>query len=165
MATTLDEREQARKCGVDLDFEDAMLREWGGEDFEDLGGETAPVVVPPETVPQSSSNNNSSPSKVVDLEFENQMMQFLGTEVAESKGYFMPRSWLFDQEAEVLLRVDDASSSGGTLVHTFKRNGNNQAIVHDKHPYVAAIHLLRNASPNTEIYLPFPFVTDPHFLR
>ena len=44
MATTLDEREQARKCGVDLDFEDAMLREWGGEDFEDLGGETAPVA-------------------------------------------------------------------------------------------------------------------------
>eukprot|EP00978_Attheya_sp_CCMP212_P009745 scaffold23195_cov51-Attheya_sp.AAC.1 len=88
----------------------------------------------------------SSVPLVVDLELEDRMLHDFGTDVAECQVYFMPRSWIFSQTSEVTLDASDLP----TIVHTFPRDISYQAIVHDKHPYVALVYLLAHAEQNSQ---------------
>lgn len=45
-------------------------------------------------------------------------------------------------------------------VHTHERNIRDEAVLHDRHPFVAVIHLLRNAEISSTVYLSAPFLTD-----
>jgi hypothetical protein len=100
----------------------------------------------------------SSVPLVVDLELEDRMLHELGTDVAENQGYFMPRSWIFSQRSEVTLDASDLA----TIVHTFPQDISYQAIVHDKHPYVALVYL--HAEQNSQVYVSIPYFTD-HYAR
>lgn len=169
--TTPEQREAAQRAGIDLDFEDAMLRELGGEEYQHVVpvDESKPATRSPSrdraiftvaTIRPNPSNLASSVPVVVDLELEDRLLHELGTDVAENQGYFMPRSWMFSQNSEVTLDASDLP----TIVHTFLRDTSYRAIVHDKHPFVALVHLLAHAEQNSQVYVSIPYCTDLHFI-
>jgi hypothetical protein len=160
--TTPQHREAARRAGIDLDFEDAMLRELGEGEYQHVGG-SQPAGHANYTSAMARPNPSTLVSSVplaVDLELEDRMMHEFGTDVAENQGYFMPRSWVFSQKSEVTLDASDLP----TIVHTFSRDTSYQAIVHDKHPYVALVYLLAQAEENSQVYVSIPYFTDLHLI-
>ena len=63
------------------------------------------------------------------------------------------------------LRTEVRLSSERPLdVHTYCRGNNRQSFAHDRHPFVAALHLLREADEGSDVYISAPFLTDTYFL-
>lgn len=171
--TTRQHREAAQRVGLDLDFEDEMLRELGGAEYQHVQvpvGGFQPAASPVRdravytranaTIHSKPSCSASRVQLAVDLKLEDEMMHELGTTVAKSQGYFMPRSWMFNQSSEVTLDASDLP----TIVHTFPRDTSYRAIVHDKHPFVALVHLLAHAELNSQVYVSIPYFTDLHII-
>lgn len=164
-------KEQARLCGVDLDVELELERKWGAG--------------PPETErdsEQTATNRNAStiPASVahaaeptaVFIQDELDLEKRYGKEIVNRDGYFLPRSWVFAQSNEILFdapqqeETDNDSSSpfSTTIVHTFVRNQDGESVCHDKHPFVACVHLLRRASDSSIVHLSVPYLSDLHFI-
>lgn len=169
---SLSMKEQARLCGVDLDVELELERKWGAGPEETEG----------ESESTAAANNNASriptsvvavaePPPLVFLRDELELEKLYGKEIVNGDGYFLPRSWVFAQSNEILFAApeqgdadNESSSSSTTIVHTFARNQDGESICHDKHPFVACVHLLRTASDSSIVHISVPYLSDLHFI-
>jgi hypothetical protein len=58
----------------------------------------------------------------------------------------------------------DAAISTCISIHTQVRNIDDEALIHDRYPFVAMIYLLRNAETLSTVYVSVPFLTDMHII-
>lgn len=152
----------ARREGVDLAYEHAMQEQAFRESNDD-------TVRSPEAWAQAATAVSPRVMKdmdesllYVDLEYEHDMQREHCIWIENGQGHFLRRTWLRVAEREVVLC--NVGSREGLGVHTHVRNINDESYAHDRHPFVAAIHLLSNAQENSTVYISVPFVTDMHFL-
>lgn len=158
---SLSSKEQARLCGVDLDVELELQKRWGAgpEEEETCSSEEHENTTIGDVVPSSASSTHDS--RVIFLDDERELEQRYGQEIVNGdNGYFLPRSWVFAHNTEILFEPEAVS----TCLHTFARNGEGESICHDKHPFATIVHLLRNADDNSCVYISVPYLSDLHFV-
>jgi hypothetical protein len=78
------------------------------------------------------------------------------------EGHFVDQSWLRgdgENDEEIAL-----TQTRPALLHTFLRypSGPNEgkSLAHSQHPFVAMVHLLSHAEPNSEVFMSAPYLTD-----
>ncbi|KAG7364721.1 hypothetical protein IV203_037923 [Nitzschia inconspicua] len=158
----MDFKSQARRDGIDLEYEHQMQEQSERESrFLSHGSNDSQMaVVSPRRVPRDMDESLAC----IDLEYEHWMQQKLCSLIEGANEYFMHRDWVLGGSTEeVLLRVDP-NQPVHIPVHTHVRSRNDEALVHDQHPFLAGVYLLRNAEAFSTVYVSAPFVTDMHFL-
>lgn len=147
---------KARRNGVDLEYEHAM-QEQSERESRNM---SESVVISPRRILRDMDKSLAC----IDLDYEHEMQRKHCIWIEGGEGHFMHRRWVFTKsENEVLLRVD-ADSPTCFSVHTHVRNIDDEALVHDQHPFVAMIYLLRNAETSSTVYVSVPFLTDMHIV-
>eukprot|EP00977_Amphora_coffeiformis_P028349 scaffold34935_cov189-Amphora_coffeaeformis.AAC.5 len=155
---------ESRRDGVDLEYEHAMQEQSErqsqnlSEPFDDA--ETAPVS------PHRLLKDMDESLACIDLEYEHEMQIKHCSWIEGGQGHFLHRRWvlLANSNDEVLLRVDANNGPTCIGVHTHVRNIHDEACVHDQHPFLAMIYLLRNAEASSTVYVSVPFLTDMHIV-
>jgi hypothetical protein len=162
MANTSFESE-ARRDGVNLEYEHAMQEQSERESLhisqhEPYDAESESARVSPR---HTSMLKDMDESLVcIDLDYEHEMQREHCSWIEGGQGHFMHRRWLLtNSNEEVLLRVD-ANGPTCISVHIHMRHISDEACVHDQHPFVAMIYLLRNAEASSAVYVSVPFLTD-----
>ena len=110
--------------------------------------------IPEEAVPEQDY--------MIDVSYEMEQVE-LAMQSATEEGHFLGRQWLFqgqDLRAEVRL----SSPERPLDVHTYLRGNNRQSFAHNRHPFVAALYLLREADGGSAVYISAPFLTDTYFV-
>lgn len=133
---------EAHRNGVDLEYEHAM-QEQSERESRNMSESYDPesVVISPRRILRDMDESLAC----IDLDYEHEMQRKYCIWIEGGEGHFMQRRWVFTKsENEVLLRVD-ADSPTCFSVHTHVRNIDDEALVHDQHPFAAMIYLLRNA--------------------
>ena len=137
---------QARLCGVDLDVELEFERKWGAC-REEAEGDSRERTTPAEIASRNRASEVAAAEMppAVFLQDKLELEQLYGKKIINGDGYFLPRSWVFAQSNEIRFAAnqdDNSESVSATTVHTFARNQDGESICHDKHPFVACVHLL-----------------------
>ena len=169
---SLSMKEQARLCGVDLDVELELERKWGAglEETKEDSEETAMTTATANKIASRIPASVVEPRPAVVLQDEFELEQRYGKEIVNGYGYLLPHGWLFEQSNEILFAapqqdaVKESSSSSTTIVHAFVRNQDGESICHDKHPFVACVHLLRAACNSSTVHISVPYLSDLHFI-
>lgn len=152
---------EARRDGVDLEYEHSM-QEQSERESQNISEpyDTESALVSPRRMLRDMDESLAC----IDLDYEHEMQRKHCSWIEGGQGHFMHRRWvLTNSNDEVLLRVD---ANGPTCfsVHTHVRNISDEACVHDQHPFVAMIYLLRNAETSSTVYVSVPFLTDMHIV-
>ena len=86
-------------------------------------------------------------------------------QIASSSATTKKRKHSFDDEdAGDTSFSDPISRPLMTMVHTHVRNLLDETIVHDRHPFIAMLYLLRNAQSSSIVYISAPILTDMHVI-
>lgn len=97
----------------------------------------------------------------VDLRYEHFMQEQLCAAMEGGSGHYFPRAFVMIGGRELALEpIGD-----GLRVHTYIRNtGTGHVLAHSCHPFIAMIHLLKEATVSSDVYVSAPFITDIQFL-
>ena len=110
--------------------------------------------IPEEAVPEQDY--------MIDVSYEMEQVELAMQSATEEGDCFLGRQWLFQGRD---LRTDVCLSPERPLdVHTYLRGNNRQSFAHNRHPFVAALYLLREADGGSAVYISAPFLTDTYFL-
>lgn len=159
----------ARQVGVDLEYERMMQQESERISAEERGQTYTEKSIVARPSPNRIFADMDESLRYVDLEYEREMQRTQCEWVIDGEGYFMHRRWVQNDGQDVLFAatIDPGEGTGTTPVgraHTYIRSISNQSIVHDRHPFLGVVHLLRSATDRSTVYVSVPFLTDHHLL-
>ena len=91
-------------------------------------------------------------------EYETDMLERTKAEFID-EGHFLQNAWLRGGGEQVSVAPERP-----LVVHTFFRGEDGESYAHDSHPFVACMHLLKEANESSLVTISVPYLTDTYFL-